>query len=146
MSMRPSNYHLRLSVKERPLPKTGKTASVATQVESARAVLNEAHAAASAAFVSYMQSLGGPSAGQAIETYGSCTVVAYDLSVPLRNVLRVLGVLRPAKDGGWIISDFEKHVQSNSSVAYQTVCDAARVILTKRFPDEGTFIVKTDAR
>jgi hypothetical protein len=93
-----------------------------------------------------MQSVRGPGVGQAVETYGTCTVVAYDLSVPLRNVLRVLGVLRTAKDGGWIISDFEKHVKSNSSVAYQKVCDAACAILTKRFPDEGTFIVKTDAR
>ena len=144
MGMRQSNYLPRPNLKERPLPKTGKTASVAAQVESARAVLNEAHAAASAAFVSYMQSVRGPSVGQA--AYGSCTVVAYDLSVPLRNVLRVLGVLRPSQDGGWIISDFEKHVKSNSSVAYQTVCDAACAILTKRFPDEGTFVVKTDVR
>jgi hypothetical protein len=133
-------------VKGRPLPKAGKTASVATQVESVRAVLREAHAAASAAFVSYMQSVRAPSAGQTVETNGTYTVIARDLSVALRNMLRVLGALRPAQDGGWIISDFEKHVQSNSSVAYQTVCDAARVILTKRFPDEGTFIVKTDAR
>ena len=133
-------------MKERPLPTTGKTASAAAQVESARAVLNEAHAAASAASVRYMQSVGALSAGGAVETYGTCTMVAYDLSVPLRNVLRVLGALRPTQDGGWTISDFEKHVKSNSSVAYQTVCDSARAILTKRFPDEGTFIVKTDAR
>jgi hypothetical protein len=116
------------------------------QVESARAVLTEAHAAASAAFVNYMQSVRARSAGQAVETYCTCTVVASDLSVPLFNVLRVLGALRRAQDGGWIISDFEKHVKSNSSVAYQNVCDAACAILAKRFVGEGTFIVKTDGR
>jgi hypothetical protein len=133
-------------VKERPLPKAGKTASVATQVEAVRAVMSEAHAAASAAFVSYMQSVRAPSASQAVEINGTYTVVAYDLSIPLRNMLRVLGALRPAQDGGWIISDFEKHVKSNSSVAYHNVCDAARATLAKRFPDEGTFIVKTNVR
>jgi hypothetical protein len=133
-------------VKERPLPKAGKTASVAAQVESVRAVLNAAHGAASAAFVSYMQSVRAPSASQAVEINGTYTVVGYDLSVPLRNMLRVLGALRPAQDGGWIISDFEKHVKSNSGVAHHNVCDAARAILAKRFADEGTFIVKTDAR
>jgi len=131
-------------VKGRPLPKAGKTASVATQVESVRAVLREAHAAASAAFVSYMQSVRAPSAGQTGETNGTYTVVAHDLSVPLRNMLRVLGALRPAQDGGWIISDFEKHVKSNSSVAHRNGCDAACAILTRRFLDEGSFIVKTD--
>jgi hypothetical protein len=133
-------------VKERPLPKAGKTASVAAQVDAVRAVLSEAHAAASAAFVSYMQSVRAPSAGQAVETNGTYTVVAHDLSVPLRNMLRVLGALRRAQDGGWIISDFEKHVKSNSSVAHHNVCAAACAILAKRFPDEGTFIVKTDIR
>jgi hypothetical protein len=91
-----------------------------------------------------MQSVRAPSAGQSGETNGAYTVVAHDVSVPLRNMLRVLGALRPAQDGGWILSDFEKHIISNSSVAHRNVCDAACTILTKRFLEEGSFIVKTD--
>ena len=125
-----------------PLPKAGKRPDVAAYVESVKAVLDEAHSAASAAFINYMQSVRAPNAGQGSETYNACAVVGYDLDVPLRNALRVLGALKSGQDGSWLISDFEKRAKSKSSVAQRSICDAACAVLLKRFPGEGTFIVK----
>jgi hypothetical protein len=129
--------------KDRPLPQDGKRPDVAAYVASVRAVLSEAHGAASAAFIKHMRAGKEKTPSVPPETGGIYSVVAYDLNIPLRNALRVLSALKSQRDGGWVISDFEKHAKSSSTVARFDVCSAASAVLLKRFPGEGSFIVKS---
>ena len=80
-------------------------------------------------------------------TLGVTLVVGIGIGAAVVQALHAqskpLGEVMHDGRGAWHISNFTKHVKSQSVTAQRTACDAARTVLQSHFPGEGEFLTSS---
>jgi hypothetical protein len=101
--------------------------------------LDQAHAAAAAAFANFMKTAELSPEGLVIDVCGWATVVVFKPSYRFREGMKTLGEIERDYVGAWHISNFYKHVNQQSVTAHRITCEAACVIFKRHCPGEGEF-------
>jgi hypothetical protein len=108
-----------------------------------RAILDEAHDAAAAAFAEFMKTAELSPEGLVIDACGCATVVIFKPSYRFREGMKALGEIQRDYNGAWHVAHFTKHVNSQSLTAHRIACEAACAVLQQRCPGEGEFFAKS---
>jgi hypothetical protein len=119
--------------------KEAKAAKAAKDLAEAKAALDEAHAAATKAFLDFKKTAKIAKEGYIIDSCGYADVVVYKPSYRLRTTLKALGEIEKSHGGAWSVSNFTKSVKEQSITANEVACQAACEVLKRRFPGEGEF-------
>ena len=88
-------------------------------------VLDEAQAAAAAAFSNFVATANLDKTGHPIDSMGSGDIIVFKPSYRLREALKALGEVQRDNDGAWWISNFRKYGNQSLTAAEKT-CEAAR--------------------
>jgi hypothetical protein len=123
--------------------KEAKKAAVDMNLARLRAILDEAHDAAAAAFAEFIKNAPLSSEGLVIDACGWAAVVVFKPSYRFREGMKALGEIDRDYVGAWHISNFTKHVRSQSLTAHRIACEAACAVLQRRCPGEGHFFAKS---
>jgi hypothetical protein len=125
-----------------PTRKEAKKAEADANLVRLRAILNEAHAAAGAAFSEFMKSAPLSPDGLVIDVCGWYSVIVFKPSYQFREGMKRLGEIERDYDGAWHISNFTKHINQQSITAHRVACEAACAVLKQRCPGQGEFFAR----
>ena len=116
-----------------------RAAKAASDNAEVRAALDEAHAAATQAFLDFKKTAKIAPEGHIIDACGFADVVVFKPSYRLRATLKALGEIEQGYKGAWSVSHFTRNVTEQSITAHEVACRAASEVLRRRFPGEGEF-------
>lgn len=118
-------------------------AARADLVARTQSSLEDAHAAARAAFAGYAAAAPRNADGHLAEPFGRSGVIVYKLSPALRAVLREMDEIRQIHGGAWSVSSFAADASEHGIRALDATCEAACKVLVERLGNEGEFHVQT---
>lgn len=128
----------------RQAAKEAREAAARRFAEDAADAIAEARAAAKSAYDAFVAQAKRTPQGHIADASGSAYVVVHGLSSRLRRAWQASGEVERTDRGAWAVSNFTLGiVQEQSITAHEVACEAARTVLRQRFPDDGSFFVKS---